>query len=213
MAFDNEVFPAYPLIQDVRRDTIYPVKVRTNGTVEKRITHVRYEKFQWTIPTQIFSLEDKNRIRNFLVQRNHGLNSFKFNDPHLPELNDAILANGSGTNQWKLFLPFDDNTPGDLHPLWNLDLSEITVTVNGSPVSLTPGSAPLYNENIPEMIVPGSSAGDTVRISGKIYFTVKLATPLSQALVGLDYCNQSNNPTYFNMQPITLVEVHGEYPP
>jgi hypothetical protein len=64
---------------------------------------------------------------------------------------------------------------------------------------------------IPQVTIVGSSSGDTIRVSGPIYFTAKLMSPLSQTLAALDHCGGTNNPYIYNVNAIELMEVHGEY--
>jgi hypothetical protein len=208
MAFEAATFPSFPMVHDFGRQTIYPVITRTNGTVEWRGTHVRFEKFRWTIPTQTMTVPQKEAIRDFLVQRNHGLSSFRFRDPQLPSLTNAIL--GYRSPGWDLYLPFSSSVPGNLHPIWNPIISELTFTRNG--VSVSPSNVSFaITGGIPQVTIVGSSSGDTIRVSGPIYFTAKLMSPLSQTLAALDHCGGTNNPYIYNVNAIELMEVHGEY--
>lgn len=203
MAFEDVAFPDYPMKHDVSRSTIYPVTVRTNGTTEWRGTHVRFERFSWSLPPQTMTPAQKNAIRDFLIQRNHGLNSFRFQCPMTPSLTDATLSHNSGS-YWNLYLPLSDGTAGSLHPLFNPGLGGLTVTVDGSPGTI---SGITYIDGVPVLDVSGTTGTEVVKISGDFYFTVKLVTPMNYAMTALD-CN--SNVAIYNVQPIELQEVFGE---
>ena len=201
MAFDNVVFPYYPMKHDITRTVEDPVNIVTNGTYEYRVKRQRWDKFTWVIPTQTMKADQRDAIKSFLAARNHGLNSFKFQDPDLPSLTDALLAHDHDS-KWRLAIPFDENTAGT-HPIFHH--GTMTATVNGSPASII--GYEVHN-GIPLVHVSGSHSGSIVRISGPIYFAVRLANTFSEAYSAL---NSSNRPIGLNVSEIELQEVFGEY--
>lgn len=207
MSFDAETFPSYPMIHGLQREVVYPVRKRSNGSVEWRGTHVRFERYRWTIPTQTMTVAQRDAIHDFLVQRSHGINSFRFIDPMWRELDDVLLTHNTGSD-WNLYLPLegDDDTANTLHPMFNLVQGELTVTVNGSPGTI---SGLDVTDGIPVIDVPGTSGGETVRLSGNLYFTVHLEDNINSALLALK-CS-TNDPFIYTMSAITLLEVHQEY--
>lgn len=197
MAYNNVEFPYYPTKHDIVKEVIDPVSIITNGNYEYRVKKQRWEKFKWTLPTQTMKADQRDAVRAFLLARQNGLNSFKFQDPDIPSLTDALLSWNSGT-LWNLNLPLDANTAGT-HPIFHP--GSLTVTVNGSP-----GTISSYNvtNGVPTITVTGTNSGSIVRVSGTIYFTVRLDSSFSQAYSALD----SNNKTVgLTVNEISLVEV------
>jgi len=203
MAFDNVNFPDYPLIHGLNKVITDPVQVSSNGTYEYRVKRSRWERYTWSVPTQTMTTAQKEEIRTFLSQRNHGLNSFKFIDPDYAAFDAAIMSHNS-TDKWNLALPFDTNTPGD-HPIFNPNVSALTVTVNGSPGVL--GSASII-DGVPVIQVNGTTGTETIRITGQIDFTVRLNTDFKYALFALQ-CSD-NRPAGHTVSAIELTEVFGE---
>lgn len=189
MAFDNVSFPDLTLIHGVTKDIIDPVSVVGNGVVEYRNQRTRWERFNWTLPTQAMREEKRLEIRQFLLARDHSLNSFKFTDPDIPELVDAPLQyhSGSGNSYWYLSLPIDDSTPSTRHPLFSVT-SGLTAKVNGSSETI---SSYTTSGGVPVIQVANSDNGDTVTISGDITFVVRLDSTLSWTLAALDTDNRS----------------------
>jgi len=206
MAFDDVVFPTVPLIHDQIRETIDPVSVASNGSYEYRTKRQIWERFVYRISTQTMTTTQKEQIRNFLLARGHGLNSFKYHDPELSLLQDAVLDYNSGT-EWNLALPLDSTTAGT-HPLFNLDETgspALSVTVDGSPGTL--GSISVISGQ-PVITVSGTTGTEVVKLSGNAYFTVRLDSNFSETLQAL---NTSNRPIGHVVNEIRLVEVFGEY--
>lgn len=203
MSFDSATFPSFPMIHGVSKAISDPVQVSSNGTYEYRVRRNRWERLSWSIPTQTMTVAQKDAIRKFLLQRNHALNSFRFIDPEQSTLTSAKMSWNSGT-YWNLAVPLDANTAGT-HPIFNPILGELTVTVNGSPSTLN--SFTVLN-GVPVVSITGTTGSENVRISGNLYYTVRLATDLSYALYALD-C--SNKPLGYQVSSIELIEVYGEY--
>lgn len=207
MAFEDVVFPDYPMKHGISKLIIDPVSVITNGTLEYRIKKQAWQKFKWTVPVQTMTNEQKEDIRSFLLQRSSSLNSFKYVDPDAAVWNNARLSYHSGT-LWEVNMPlstFDQSVAGT-HPLFNAEIAG--VSLNGTPIG-SPLPALQITDGVPVIDVSGSISADDVRItSGFMYFTVRLASTLSYALVALD----TNNYTLgVQHDAIELLEVHGEY--
>ena len=204
MAFDNVVFPVVPLIHDLQRTTIDPVQVFSNGTYEYRVRRQRQEKFSWAIPGQTMSNEQKESVRTFLQERLSGSNTFPYIDPELSYMTDGLMTHYSGT-QFYFNLPNGANA--GTHPLFTSDFSSLTVTVDGG-LPIAPTSTGVVNNTIPVIDVPGTNAGSVVRVSGTVYFVVRLDSAFNETILALD-C--TNTPTYHSVSPIRLMEVYGEF--
>lgn len=207
MAFENVTFPYYPMKHGISKSIIDPVSIISNGNLESRIKRQAWEKYEWTLPTQTMTNEQKEDIKAFLLQRNHSLNSFKFVDPDMAAWVDTQLSYHSG-NLWKVNLPlnsFDITGSGaGTHPIFNPSIT--SVTLNGGSASF---GAVQITDGVPVIPVTGSSSGSTVRITGGIpYFTVRLASTLSYNLVALDINNETLGISH---TAIKLIEVFGEY--
>ena len=208
MAFDNVVFPNYPMIHGIKKSIVDPVSVVANGSREYRVKRQRWERYIWTIPTQTMTQQQKEEIKSFLVQRSHSLNSFKFVDPDASSLVNARLEmHPSFTTYYKLALPYSMNNQtvqGD-HPLFNTDPHLWTyVGSSGNGIYISTQIV----DGVPYVELDYSSATGYFTASGNVYFTVRLNTPLEYALVALD----SNNETLgVNHSAIELIEVFGEY--
>lgn len=203
MAFDNVTFPYYPMKHGVNKRITDPVSVSSNGTYEYRVKRSRWDRYSWTLPTQTMTDTQKESVRNFLLQRGNALNSFRFVDPTIDEFVDAPLAHVSG-DYWRLALPYDSSTPGT-HPIFNPVLGELSVTVGGSPDSI---NAFTVLNGVPVIQITGTVGTETVKVSGPIYFTVRLNNDLNYALVALD---TNSTPIGHSMGTIELTEVFGEY--
>lgn len=203
MAFDNVVFPTLPLIHDQNREVIDPVAIATNGSYEYRVRRQRWEKFVWRLSTQTMTNAQKEEVRGFLQARNAGLNSFKYTDPELSTLSSALMSHNTG-EYWNLAVPLDSSTAGT-HPIFNPDTSSLTVTVDGSPGTIA-GFSVL--NGVPVIQVTGTTGSEVVRVSGTVYFTVRLGSNFQESLFAL--CTD-NSPRGHVVQSITLVEVYGEY--
>ena len=203
MAFDNVVFPNYPTIHGVSKTITDPVNVSSNGTYEYRVKRTEWERYNWSIPTQTMTDEQKETIKSFLIQRNHALNSFKFVDPDATDLADAVMSHATG-DWWYLNLPFDATTPGT-HPIFNPTVGELSVTVDDVADTI---NAFDVSTGVPRIQITGTTGTETVKVSGPIYFTVRLATNLSYAIFALD---TNSNPLGHSVNGIELVEVYGEY--
>ena len=207
MAFEDVVFPYYPMKHNISKSIIDPVSVVSNGNREYRIKRQAWERYEWTLPVQTMTNEQKEEIKAFLLSRNHSLNSFKFVDPDMAAWVDTKLTNISADN-WEVNLPLNNfnqttSLPGT-HPCFNANVTN--VTVNGSPeLNFTVSVA----NGIPKIFVLGSPIGSDVRLTGGIpYFTVRLASSLGYTLAALD----TNNETLgVNHAEIKLIEVFGEY--
>ena len=204
MAFDNVTFPTVPLIHDQRRSVIDPVSILSNGNYEYRVKRQQWEKFAYEVPAQTMTPTQKESVRQFLMQRNNGLNAFKYNDPDLSVWSDVKLSHAGGSN-WYLYLPFDSSTAGNTHPLFNQTPGDFTAEVNSSPASITSyqlvGGVPTFT------ITGATSAGDDVRLTGTAYFNVRLDSSFSDTLYAL--CTD-NSPRGHQVTAIRLMEVHGE---
>lgn len=203
MAFSGLTFPYFPSPHGTAKRVIDPVKVITNGTYEYRTKRARWERFMWSLATQTMTNDQKEDIRTFLSSIDHSLESFRFVDPDYPEFDDALLTYNS-TTYWNLALPIATGTAGT-HPIFNPILGELDVTVNGVAGAITALS--IIN-GVPAINVTGTDSNDVVRVSGPVYFTARLNSELSYALVALD-CN--SNPLGHNVETLELIEVFGEY--
>lgn len=212
MAFEDVELATslYPTKHGVSRIVIDPVAVVSNGTYEYRVKRARYERFAWTIPTQTMTQTQKVAMRQFLQQRNHGLNSFKFVDATQTRFVDAVMPSstvrdsGAGSTSWDVFLPFDTSTYGTNHPLSNIDNTGWTVTLNGSPTSFGSFTA----AGTPSTFtIAGSSPSDVVRVTGNITFTARLDGQFQAAMIGLDTNNEAVG---HSVSALKFIEVYGE---
>ena len=210
MSFDNTTFPYYPMLQGVKKDIIDPVSVVSNGTYEYRVKRSRYERYAWTVPTQTMKEAQKEAMRTFLAQRNHGLDSFKYTDPALPAFVDAVMPSSTlrdgtaGNTEWDVFLPFDASNYGTTHPLSNIDNTGWTVTKNGAPTSFTT----FTTAGTPSTFtIAGTVPSDVIRVTGPITFTVRLDSAFQETLIALD---TTNGPLGHTVTAIKLLEVLGE---
>ena len=205
MAFDNEIFPQVPLYHDVSRSVVDPVSVVTNGNYERRYKRQQWERFTWEIPPQVMTNTKKEEIRQFLMQRNNGLNTFKYTDNELSTFTNVRLSHAGTGDTWYLYLPFGANTAGNTHPMFRLETTDFTATVNSVSKSIL--SYQLTN-GIPSFdIQDATNPADDVRITGTAYFVVRLDSSFNDTLFALN-CN--NVAQGHNVAPIRLVEVHGE---
>ena len=203
MAYDNVQFPFYPMLHGVRKEIIDPVVVSSNGTYEYRVKRSRWERFRFSLPTQTMEDSQKEAIRVFLSQRNHGLNSFRFVDPALPTFDDAILSHNTGAF-WNIALPFDASTPGT-HPIFNPVIGGLTVTVDGGGGTIN--STSVLN-GVPVIEVTGTTGGEVVRVSGPINFTVRLDSNFDSTIFALKCAG--NLPLGHQVANIELIEVYNE---
>ena len=207
MAFEDVTFPYYPMKHGITKTIIDPVSIVSNGNREYRIKRQSWERYEWTLPTQTMTNEQKEEIKAFLLSRNHSLNSFKFVDPDMASWIDTKLTYVSGTS-WEVNLPLNNfnqtsSLPGT-HPCFNADITD--VTLGGTPAGFT---GPTITNGIPVISVTGSSSGSNVRLTGGIpYFTVRLASALGYALAALDTNNETLGVEHAS---IKLIEVFGEY--
>jgi len=88
--FDDVIFPLCA-IKDVSKSETFPIDVQTNGINEYRSTPFDWEYYSWTIPSWSIIDEDKAILASFLRQRKQGLRSFKFQDPDMPFLTNALM--------------------------------------------------------------------------------------------------------------------------
>lgn len=207
MAFDNVVFPYYPMIHGTNKTVTDPVAVSSNGTYEYRVKRTRWERYTWTIPTQSMTNDQKNTIKNFLLERQHGLNSFRFIDRDQVNMVDNLLEPEiAASGLWKMNVALDATTVGT-HPIFNPEIATLTATVNGGAPAAVAGFT--TNSGQPAVGITGATnPADVVKISGPLYYTVRLASDFSSTIAALD-CN--NDALGHNTDSITLVEVFGEY--
>jgi len=210
MAFDNTIFPYYPIKHNISKTIINPVSIVSNGAFEYRIKRQAWERYKWILPTQTMTQEQKEQIKSFLVQRNSSLNSFKFRDPDAASYINAELPLYSGAFH-NAILPLSmvdqSSTNGyGNHPIFNIDTTQLTWTLNG--VTQGAGINLSYTNNEPLLEFPGSIFSDTVKVSGPITFTVRLNSTIEYALIALDTNNETAG---VNHAAIELIEVFGEY--
>lgn len=203
MAFENVTFPFVPLIHDQVREVIDPVSVSSNGTFEYRIRRARWESFIFRVPTQTMTDPQKETVRTFLSKRRAGLNSFKYTDPAYKEFISALLSFNS-TTFWNLNLPFDTSTAGTAHPVFKV--GTLTATKNGSPATVL-GTSIIAGQ--PVVQISGSISTDIIKVSGPIFFVVRLDSNFNEALTALQ-CSD-NRPFVHTVGEIRLVEVFGEF--
>jgi len=200
MAFQDELFPSVKLVHGVGKSILDPVAIVSNGNTEYRIKRNRYERYQWSIPSNNITDEDKLSISGFLADKDYALDSFKFQDPDLPSLTGALLANDSGS-LWLLNIPFDENTAGN-HRIWHIDDTVATATINGgAPQSV---SFAWNSDGNPIIIVAGSVPTDVVRFTGDIEFVVRLDSTIGWSIKST---NGVNTPTIVGYSEIKLIEV------
>lgn len=203
MAFDNIEFPFYPMIHGTGKTVTDPVSVSSNGTYEYRVKRTRWERYTWKLPTQTMTDNQKNSIKNFLLQREHSLNSFRFVDRDKPNMVDNLLSYNS-TDQWNLNIALDATTVGT-HPIFNPDISGLTATVDGTPTAITGFG---YLGGQPVIDLPGTTGTEVVKVSGPLFHTVRLGSDFGSTIAALD-CNA--DALGHNTDSIVLVEVFGEF--
>ncbi len=195
--FDNAVFPMCA-IRGVSKSETFPVDVQTNGFNEYRSTPFDWEYFTWNIPSWSILDEDKKSLVNFLRQRKYGLRSFLYQDPDMPSLVNNIVPNYGGGTKWQLTIAYDTNVPGN-HPIFHP--GAIEVRRNGFVVS----NATFAIENgRPLITVPGSVPSDVIRVSGPIFFSVRLESSFGWTITAL---NSSSTPAAVSHTEIQLKEV------
>lgn len=175
--FDNAVFPMCAS-KGVSKTETFPVDVQTNGINEYRSTPFDWEYFTWNIPSWNILEDERASVVSFLRQRKYGLRSFLYQDPNMPSLVNNKVPNLSGT-KWKLTLAWDTNTAGT-HPIFHPGTLE--VRRNGFVVSYTFA----IENGLPIITVPGSTAADTIRVSGPIYFAVRLESSFGWTINALN---------------------------
>lgn len=205
MAFEDVVFPYYPMKHNISKTIIDPVSIVSNGNREYRIKRQSWERYKWTLPTQTMTNAQKEEIKSFLLQRGHSLNSFKFVDPDAAVWNNTRLLYHSGTT-WEVNLPFsqtDQTVPGN-HPLFNATIDGgLLDGVGTGPRTIT------ILDGVPTVNYTTSNSGSVVEITdGVPYFTVRLASTVSYALAALDVDNETQGVQH---AAIELIEVFGEY--
>ena len=207
MAFENVVFPYYPMKHNISKSIIDPVSVVSNGNREYRIKRQAWERYEWTLPVQTMTNEQKEDIKGFLLQRQHSLNSFKFVDPDYATWDIGTRLSYNSLIFWNINLPASRtnlNIAGT-HPIFNSDA--FTVTINGNPDVVTAYEFP---GGVPVARIPAAISTDIVEINSNSipYFTVRLASSIGYTLAALD----TNNETLgVNHAEIKLIEVFGEY--
>lgn len=195
--FDNAVLPLCA-VKETSKSEVFPIDVQTNGFNEYRSTPFDWEYFVWSIPAWNILEEDKVALASFLRQRKFGLRSFKYQDPNMPELINNKIANFNGATKWKLTIAYDTNTPG-MHPIFHP--GAITVRRNGF---IVPTAAFAIENGQPIITVPGSSPSDDIRVSGPIYFAVRLDSTFGWTIKAL---NSSNTAGIVMHAEIQLKEV------
>lgn len=193
--FLNATFPMCA-IKDVSKTEVFPVDIQTNGMNEYRSTPFDWEYFTWNIPTWSILNEDKVELVSFLRQTKYGLRSFKYQDPDMPSLVNNRVPNITGS-KWKLTLAIADGVTGD-HPIFHP--GALTVRRNGFVVA---HSFAIEN-GVPVLTVAGSNPADDIRVSGDIYFAVRLDSPFSWVITAL---NSGNTPAAVRHADIQLKEV------
>ena len=175
--FDNAIFPLCAS-KGVSKTETFPVDVQTNGINEYRSTPFDWEYFTWNIPSWNILEEERRAITTFLRQRKYGLRSFLYQDPNLPELVNNIVPSLTGT-KWKLTIAWDTNLAGN-HPIFHPGTLE--VRRNGFIV----GHTFAIENGFPTLTVPGSTPADTIRVSGPIYFAVRLESSFGWTINALN---------------------------
>ena len=203
MAYQDVAFPFYPSIHGVSKSVIDPVSISSNGAYEYRVKRSRWERYKWTIPTQTMTDEQKTTIKNFLLERRHALDSFRFADPEMPNLVDNKLSFNSSV-YWNFNVHLSDGVPGT-HPIFNTDITGLSATADGSPI---PIDELTYISGQPVLGIPAALSSADIRISGPFYYTVRLASDFNSTILALD-CN--NLPLGHSVNAIELIEVFGEY--
>jgi len=197
MAFINEQFPSVKLVHGVKKSIIDPVAVVTNGNQEFRIKKNRFPRFNWEIPSANVTEETKLEMNAFLAAKDHSLDSFKFSDPDQVTLTDGLMLSKSGSD-WYFNIPFDSTTTGN-HPIFHSD--NLTATRNGSPATISGTSVV---DGLPIITITGSSPGDVIKITGEIFFAVRLDSATGWSLQAL---NGDNTPNIIGYSTLKLIEV------
>lgn len=205
MSFDNVIFPDYPMKHGIEKTIIDPVTIASNGTFEYRSKRQVSERFMWSIPTQSMTNEQKETIREFLLQRSHSLNSFLFVDPDMRSLTNVRLTYSGNIDHWMYNLPSGAGVAG-VHPIYNAVDTTITLTLNGG---VAYNRTHQIQNGIPVVNAGAFNSSDDVRVvSEDLHFTVRLNSTLSYALLALDTTNSTLG---VNHAAIDLIEVFGEY--
>lgn len=203
MAFDNATFPFVPLKHDRRVTVIDPVSVVTNGNYEYRVKRQQWERFEFTLSAQTMTNEQKENIRQFLMQRDNSFRTFKYVDPEYSTWEDVVLPYSGTWGHHYMYLPFGASTPGTTHPLFNQDAADFTVKLGGTPTTFTFEKL----NGIPTVYSFGANGIDPLTISGTISYNVRLNSSFQDVLFALD-CNDAA--LGHQVPSISLMEVHGE---
>mgnify|MGYP000638604153 CR=1 FL=1 len=199
MAFQNELFPSVKLVHGVAKSILDPVAIVSNGNTEYRIKRNRYERYQWLIPSNNITDEDKVTISGFLADKDYALDSFKFQDPDLPRLDNAKLGYDNASD-WFFNIPYDENTPGK-HRVFHSD--NLVVTVDGGPAPFGWSLATNSSGN-PVIHITSVFDGSDVRVTGDIYFVVRLDSTIGWSIKAVDGVNE---PTIVGYSELKLIEV------
>lgn len=203
MAFKDELFPDVKLVHGIVKQITDPVGIVSNGNKEFRIKKNRFSRLSWSIPSNNMTEETKLQINGFLADKDYALDSFKFKDPDYPAFTDAILQNKTG-NIWYVNIPFDDNTPGT-HPIFQFDATtSMRASVNGTGSIIVNGMLSIDADGRPIVTIPTTVDSDIVRLTGDIYFAVRLDSTTGWSLKAL---SDLNTPSIVNYSEIKLIEV------
>lgn len=201
MAVDNVVFPNFPLIHGLRRETLIPTMVTvTNGVNEYRLNRSgNFERYHWTWPSSTLEHDEVLTLLKFFKQRNGAHLGFKFQDPSYPNFVNAKLTLDSGSN-YILATPFtDDGSDAGEHYIWNFNISDYTIN-QGTITAAFIDSA----DGLPKITVSG--AGASVLISGPCYFSARFDSDIEHVLVALNQ-GIDNTPLLDSYNPVSLREL------
>lgn len=201
MAIDNVLFPNPPMIHGFQKEVMIPTNVASNGNREFRIRKQANERYIWSWPGSTMEDDDLRALIKFQSQREGALKAFKFQDPDYPTFNDALLEYSGSTTDWYLRIPFDASTVG-VHKIFNIDLGNTTVTVDG--VSGNISSGQLNSAGEPTITVDGTNGSEVVRITGPCYFSARFDANIAWTLAHL---NSDNTPNISIYNEIKLIEV------
>jgi len=200
MAFQNVIMPQIKLMHGVTKQVIDPVLIVGNGNRETRRKQNRYERFIWSYPARSILDTSKQELHEFFRGVNMALDSFLFQDPDFPEFYNTELVHKTGSI-WYLELP-------NGHPVINPVMGGLVFKVNGTTKAAT---FAIDADGRPTVDVTDSSAITTVTVSGPVYMTVRLNSPIAWTLTAFDQSLSGANcapaPYIVDLSDIELIEV------
>lgn len=205
MAFSNLTFPQLKLKHGISKQIIDPITITGNGAREVRRKQNKTDRGVWSFPARNIYEADKLTLVKFLQQTRMGADSFYFQDPTMPVLQDAVMASRS-TNTFYYNVPFDAATPGN-HPIIRPVNAGLTVKLNGT--ATTSYSFGAGTDGLPYIQVTGATPSDTVTVSGAYYLVCRFAGTVQYTITAMQKLdnNCTVTPTVVELGDFQIIEV------